>query len=84
MGLGVRWRGEGTLGGFDLRSCSKKSCFWALSVKLQHIGRPWMNVFVRVLQKFAKKLESLFRKFNQFSWIYWTTVSPLFENKNGL
>ena len=41
-------------GGFDLRSCSKKSCFWALSVKLQHIGRPWMNVFVRVCRNLKK------------------------------
>ena len=37
--------------------------------KLLHIGRPWMNVYVQVLQKTAKKLESLFTEFNQISWI---------------
>ena len=47
-GGGVRWGG-----GVDVRSCSK-CCFWALFGKLLHIGRPWMNVFVRVFQKVAE------------------------------
>ena len=32
----------------------QKCCFSALFGKLKHIGRPWINVFVRVLQKLAK------------------------------
>ena len=52
----------------DVKSWSK-CCFWALFGKLLHIGRPWMNVFVRVLQKVAEirvvicKIYSIFMDF---------------------
>ena len=61
-GEGVRWRGEGGKlgrgggGGVGVLTwrAGQKCCFWALFGKLLHIGRPWMNVFVRVLQRREK------------------------------
>ena len=54
-GEGVCWRGGGvSWGGGVLLStwrAGQKCCFWALFGKLLHIGRAWMNVFVRVLQR---------------------------------
>ena len=43
-----RWGGGG---GLLTWRAGQKCCFWALFGKLLHIGRPWMNVFVRVLQR---------------------------------
>ena len=45
--LGRRFVGWGGGGRRSWSQC----CFWALFGKLLHIGRPWMNVFVRVLQR---------------------------------
>ena len=42
--------GFGTLRGVVVMNC----CFWPLFGKLLHIGGPWRNVFVQVLQKIAK------------------------------
>ena len=54
----VGGRGGGTLGrgggGGLTWGAGQKCCFWALFGKLLLIGRPWMNVFVRVLQKVAE------------------------------
>ena len=67
--MGVRWGGVcwgdgGTLGGGRLvrwgggggcrEELVKNAVFWALFGKLPHIGCPWMNVFVRILQNVAK------------------------------
>ena len=54
-GVEVTWGGRGVRwgGGVDVRSWSKM-LFLGFFVKLLHIGRPWMNVFVQVLQKVAK------------------------------
>ena len=57
---GGRWGVFGYVGGGGIRRGDgvgrggQKCCFWALFGKLLHIGRAWMNVFVRVLQKVAE------------------------------
>ena len=92
-GMGVRWGegvsyvGVGTLGrGFvewgegGGRSWSQCS-FWALFGKLLHIGRPWMNVFVRVLLKVAKIRVIILINFHGF---YVQKIIHYIENKNGL
>ena len=81
-GGGVLWRGDtlrpgGGGGLFDVRIWSKMLFFWAHFGKLLHIGRPWMNLFVRVLQKVAEIIV-IFTKFNQFSWILCTKNNPFY------
>ena len=73
IGEGVCWVGGG-------RSWSQ-CCFWALFEKLLHIGRPWMNVFVRVLQKVAKIKVIILINFHGF---YVQKKIHYIENKNGL
>ena len=49
-GRGKLGRGGGGVGFLTWRA-GQKRCFWAFFGKLRHFGRPWMNVFVRVLQR---------------------------------
>ena len=61
-------RGGGGGGFVDVKSWSKM-LFLGFFGKLLHIGRPWMNVLVRVLQKVAEirviiyKIYSIFMDF---------------------
>ena len=75
VGEGVCWGGGG--GVEELVTM----LFWALFGKLLHIGRPWMNLIVRVLQKVAKIRVIILINFHGF---YVQKIIPYIENKNGL
>ena len=53
-----------------------KNDYILASSNLLHNGCPWMNVFVRVLQKVAKSRD-LFTTINQVSWIFCTKNNRL-------
>ena len=68
-------------GGAGYNAVLKITTYRALFEKLLHIGRPWMNVFVRVLQKVAKIRVIILINFHGF---YVQKIIHYIENKNGL
>ena len=69
----VRWRG-------DLREELVKMLFLGIFGNILHIGRLWMNVYVRVLRNKSNYLQN----FIKFDGFYVQKIIHYIENKHGL